>query len=164
MTLLSVAGFLWTFILSLVTKTTEWIYFRLAFHPRARTWIQWKALNFYWPLTPLLSFSHSVVSDSLQPYRLQHARLTCPSLSPKVNSNSYPLSRWCHPTISSPVVLFSCLLQSSPAYRSFPMNQLFASGGQSIGVSALALVLSMNIQDWSPLGWTGWISLQSRGL
>ena len=111
----------------------------------------------------LLLFSHSGVSSSLQPHGLQHTRLTCPSLSPKVSSNSYPLSRWCHPTISSSVVPFSCL-QSSPAYRSFPMNQLFASGGQSIGVSALTSVLPMNTQDWSPSGWTGWISLQSKGL
>ena len=90
-------------------------------------------------------------------------RLPCPSSTPGVYSNSCPSSQWCHPTISSSTVPFSCL-QSLPASGSFPMSQLFAWGGQSIGVSASASVLEMNIQDWSPLGWTGWISLQSKGL
>ena len=111
-----------------------------------------------------IQFSRSVVSDSLQPHGLQHARPPCPSPTPKVYSDSCPLSRWCHPTISSSVVPFSSCLQSFPASGSFQMNQFFASGGQSIGVSASASVLPMNIQDWFPLGWTGWISLQSKGL
>ena len=104
------------------------------------------------------------MSDSLQPHGLQHARPPCPSPTPEVYSNSCPLSRWCHPTISSSVVPFSARLQSFPASGSFQMNQLFAWGGQSVGVSASASVLPMNTQDWSPFGWTGWISLQSKGL
>ena len=103
------------------------------------------------------------MSDSLQTHGLQHARLPCPSPTPRACSNSCPLSWWCHPTISSSVVHFSCL-QSFPASGSFQMSPFFPSGGQSIGVSASALVLPMNIQDWFPLGWTGWISLQSKGL
>ena len=109
-------------------------------------------------------FSCSVMYDSLWPHGLQHARPPCPSPTPRVYSNSCPLSRWCHPTISSSVIPFSSYLQSFPAAGSFQMSQFFVSGGQSIGVSASASVLPMNIQDWSPLGWTGWISLQSRGL
>ena len=112
----------------------------------------------------ILLFSRSVVSDSSQPHGLQHARLLCPSLSPRACSNSWPSSQWCHPTISSSINLFSSCLQSFPAWGSFPMSQFFASGGQSIGVSALASVLPMTIQDWSPLGWTGFISLQSKEL
>ena len=104
------------------------------------------------------------MSDPLQPHGLQHARLTCSSLSPGVCSNSCPLSRWYHPTISSSVVPFSSCLQSFPASRSFPVSQLFASGVQSIGVSVSTSVLPMNIQDLFSLGWTGWISLQSKGL
>ena len=111
-----------------------------------------------------VQFVHSVVSDSLQPHGLQHARPPCLSPAPGVYSNSCPRSLWCHPTISSSVVHFSSRLQSFPASRSFQMSQLFASGGQSIGVSASASVLAMDIQDWFPLGWTGWISLQSKGL
>ena len=111
-----------------------------------------------------VQFSHSVVSDSLRPHGLQHARPPCPSPIPGVYSNSCPLSLWCHPTISSSVIPFSSCLWSSLASRSFPMTQLFASAGQSIGVSASALVLPKNIQDWFPLGWTGWICLQSKGL
>ena len=107
----------------------------------------------------LYQFSFSVMSDSLQPHGLQHARHPCPSLTPWVSSNSYPLSWWCHPTISSSVVPFSSCLQSFPASGSFQMSQFFTSGGQSIGASASASVLPMNIQDWFPLGWTGWISL-----
>ena len=110
-----------------------------------------------------VQFSHSVVSDSLQPHGLQHTRLPCTSPTPRAWSNSCPLSQWCHPTISSSVVLFSCL-QSFPASGSFQTSQFFAWGGQSSGVSASASVLPMNIQDWFPLGWTGWISLQSQGL
>ena len=108
----------------------------------------------------IFSSVHSVMSDSLQPHGLQHARPSCPSPTPTACSNSCPLSGWCHPTISSSVVPFS-RLQSFLASGSFPMSQLFASGGQSIGVSASASVLPMNTQDWSPLGWTGCISLQS---
>ena len=106
----------------------------------------------------LLLFSHSVMSDSLQPHRLQHARLPCPSPSPGACSNSCPLSQWCHPTISSSVIPFSSCLKSSPASGSLPMSQHFASGGQSIGASASASVLPMNIQDWFPLVLTGLIS------
>ena len=102
------------------------------------------------------------MSNSLQPHGLQHARPPCPSPTPGVYSNSSPLSRWCHPTISSSVVPFSSCLQSFPASGSFQMSQLFESGDQSIGVSASTSVLPMNTQDWSPLGWTGWISLQSK--
>ena len=110
-----------------------------------------------------VQFSHSVVSDSLRPHALKHAKAPCPSPTPGVYSNSCPLSWWCHPTISSSVVPFSSCLQSFPASGSFQMSQFFATGGQSIGVSASVLILPMNIQDWSPLGWIGWISLQSKG-
>ena len=111
-----------------------------------------------------VQFSHSVVSDSLRPHGLQHARPPCPLPTPGVYPNSCPLSWWCHPSISSSVVPFSSCLQSLPTSGSFQMSQLFASGGQSIGVSAFTSFLPMNTQDWSPLGWTGWISLQSTGL
>ena len=111
-----------------------------------------------------VQFSRSIVSDSLQPHELQHAWPPCPSPSPGVHSDSRPSSQWCHPVISSSVVHFSSCPQSLPASESFPMSQLFAWGGQSTGVSALASVLPVNIQDWSPLGWTSWISLQSKGL
>ena len=110
-----------------------------------------------------VQFSYSVMSNSLQFHGLQHARPSCPSPTPRVYSNSCPLSWWCHPTISSSVIPFSSHLQSFPASGSFKMSQLFALGGQSIGVSASTSVLPMNTQDWSPLGWTGWISLQSKG-
>ena len=115
-------------------------------------------------LDPMLLFTHSVVSNSLWPHGLQHARLPCPSPSPGAYSNSCPLSWWCHPTISSSVVPFSSCLQSFPASGSFLMSQLFTSGGQSIGASASISVLPMNIRDWFPLGLTGLISLQSKGL
>ena len=105
-----------------------------------------------------VQFSCSVVSDSLRPRESQHATPPCPSPTPGVHSNSCPSSRWCHPAISSSVVPFSSCPQPLPASESFPMSQLFAWGGQSIGVSASASVLPMNTQDWSPLGWTGWIS------
>ena len=111
-----------------------------------------------------VQFSRSVVSDSLRPHESQHARPPCPSPTPGVHSNSRPSSWWCHPAISSSVVPFSSCPQSLPASESFPMSQLFAWGGQSTGVSALASFFPKNIQDWSPLGWTGWISLQSKGL
>ena len=115
----------------------------------------------------LLLFSLSVVSNSLWPHGRQpdwDARLLCPSPTPRVYSNSCLLSQWCHPTNSSSTVPFSSLPQSFSASGSFQMSQFFASGGQNIRVSASALVLPVNIQDWSPLGWTGWISLQSKGL
>ena len=112
-------------------------------------------------LNSALCFSVAVVSDSLWLHGLQHARLPCPSLCPRVCSNSCPLSQWCHPTISSSVAPFSCL-QSFPASGSLPMSQFFITGSQSIGASAS--VLPINIQDWFPLGLTGWISLQSKGL
>ena len=111
-----------------------------------------------------VQFSRSVVSNSLRPHELQHSRPPCPSPTPGVHSNSCPSSRWCHQAISSSVVTFSSCPQSLPASGSFPMSQFFAWGGQSIGLSALASVLPMNTQDWSPLEWTGWISLQSKGL
>ena len=111
-----------------------------------------------------LLFSLLVMSDSLLPHGLQHARLLCPSPSPGACSNSCPLSRWCHPTISSSVVPFSSCLQSFPASASFLMSQFFTSGGQSIGASASASVLPMNIQGWFPLELTGLISLQSKGV
>ena len=109
-----------------------------------------------------VQFSRSVMSDSLQPHELQHARPPCPSPIPGVYSYSCPLSWWCHPTISSSVVPFSSCPQSFPASSSFQMSQLFTSGGQSIGVSASASVLPMNTQDWSPLGWTGWSPCSPR--
>ena len=112
----------------------------------------------------LLLFSHSVLSNFLQPHGLQHIRLLCPSPSSRACSNSCALSRWCHPTILSSAVPFSSCLLSFPASTSFPMSWLLTSGGRSIGASASASVLLMNIQDWFPLGWTGWISLQSKGL
>ena len=111
-----------------------------------------------------VQFHHSVVSNSLWPHGLQQARPPCPSPAPGVYSNSCPLSRWCHPAILSSVIPFSCRLQSFPASGSFQMSQLFVSGGQSIRVSVSTSILSMTIQDWSPLGWTGWISWQSKGL
>ena len=110
-----------------------------------------------------VQFSRSVVSDSLWSHEPQHTRLPCPSPT-GVYLNPCPLSRWCHPTVSSSVVPFSSYPQSFPESGSFQMSQLFASGGQSIGVSASASVLPMNTQDWSPLGWAGWISLQSKRL
>ena len=111
-----------------------------------------------------VQFSRSVVSDSLRPHELQHARPPYPSPTPGVYSNSCPLSWWCHPTTSSSVVPFSSCPQSFPASESYQMSQLFILGGQSIEFSASTSVLPMNTQDWSPLGWTGWISLKSKGL
>ena len=112
----------------------------------------------------IVQFSHSVVSNSLQPQELQYTRPPCPSPTPGVHPNPCPSSQWCHPTISSSVVPFSSCPQSIPASGAFPMSQLFASSGQSIGVSSSTSVLPMNTQDWFPVGWTGWISLQSKGL
>ena len=124
-------------------------------------------LHMWWKLRfPFGSvrFSCSVVSNSLQPHEPQHSRPSCSSPSARVHPNLCQLTRWCHPTISSSVVPFSSCPQSFLALGSFQMSQLFASGGQSIGVSASTSVLPMNTQDWSLLGWTGWISLQSKGL
>ena len=112
----------------------------------------------------LVQFRCSVVSYSLWPHESQHARPPCPSPTPSVHPNLRPLSWWCHPAISSSVTPFSSSPQSLPASGPFPMSQLFASGGQTTWVSASTSVLPMNTQDWSPLGWTGWISLQSKGL
>ena len=111
-----------------------------------------------------VQFSRSVMSDSLEPHELQHARPPCPSPTPGVHSDSCPSSQWCHPAISSSFVPFSSCPQSLPASESFPMSQLFTRGGQSTGVSALASFLPKKSQSWSPLEWTGWISLQSKGL
>ena len=132
---------------------------------------QYFLLLWFWYFSPAIltwfssvQFSCSVVSDSLWPHESQHTRPPCPSPTPRVHPNSCASSRWCHPAISSSVVPFSSCPQSLPASGSFLMSQLFAWGGQSIWVSASASVLSMSTQDWSPLGWTGWISLQSKGL
>ena len=112
----------------------------------------------------VVQFTHSVIPDSLLPHEPQHARPPCPSPTPRVHPNPCPSSRWCHPTIPSSVVPFSSCPPSFPASGSSQLSQLFASGGQSIGVTASTSVLPRNTQDWSPLGWTGWISLQSKGL
>ena len=140
--------------------------------------VQVLLLFFFWPGSVLgkkififasqicissVQLSCSVMSDSLRPHELQHARPPWPSLTPRVHSNSHPSSWWCHPAISSSVVPFSSCPQSLPASGSFPMSQLFPWGGQSTGVSALASFLPNNTQGWSPLEWTGWISLQSKG-
>ena len=111
-----------------------------------------------------VQFSHSVMSDSLRPHESQHARPPCPSPTPGVHSDSCPSSQWCHPAISSWVIPFFSCPNFLPASESFPMSQLFTGGGQSTGVSALASFLPKNTQDWSPSEWTGWISLQSKGL
>ena len=119
----------------------------------------WKLFKYY-----VSQFSRSVVSDSLRLHEPQHTRPPCPSPTPRVHPNSCPLNRWCHPTISSSVVPFSSCPQSFPALGSFQMSQFFATGGQCIGASASTSVLPKNTQDWSLLGWTGWIFLQSKGL
>ena len=130
-----------------------------------------KRVNFLWGcwekwtlIHCSVQFNHSAASNSLWPHELQHSRPPCSSPTPGVYSNSCPLSPWCHQAISSSVVPFSSCLQSFPASGSFQMSQLFASGSQSIGVSASTSVIPVNTPDWSPLGWTGWISLQSKGL
>ena len=122
------------------------------------------SLLFLFSIFSSVQFSRLVVSDSLQPHGLQHVRLPRPSPTPGVYSSSCPLSWWCHPTISSSVIPFSSHLQSFPASGSFTMSQLLTSGGQSIGVSASTSVLPMNIKDLFPLRWTGWISLEPKGL
>ena len=120
----------------------------------------WKKHHWF----PSVEFSHSIVSNSLQPHELQYARPPCPLPTPRVHPDSCPSSQWCHPAISSIFAPFSSWPQSLPASESFPMSQLFAWSGQNIGVSALVSVLPKNTEDWFPLKWTGWISLQSRGL
>ena len=123
----------------------------------------WKDAQYHY-LISSVQFSHSVVFDSVRPHELQHARPPCPSQTPRVPPNSCPSSRWCHPAISSCVVPFSSCPRSLPASESSPMSQLFTWGSQSIGVSALASFLPKKSQGWSPSEWTGWISLQSKGL
>ena len=127
--------------------------------PACQTKTQCSQINKYLSV----QFSRSVMSDSLRPHESQYARPPCPSPTPGVHSNSHPSSQWCHPAISSSIIPFSSCPQSLPASGSFPMSQLLEWGGQSIGVSASASVLLMNTQDWSPLGWTGWIFSQSKG-
>ena len=157
-------------------KTTKYLKFKLsACQPL------WKGIVFFYKVNQLFAtlkitqnfwnfhislveFSCSVVSESLRPHELQHAKPPYPSPIPGVHSNSRPSSRWCQPAISSSVIPFSSCPQSLPASESFPVSQLFAWGGQSTGVSALASFLPKNTQDWSPLEWTGWISLQFKGL
>ena len=130
-------------------------------------WFHWTH-SIVWPLVlswfSSVQFTHSVVSESLWPHESQHARPLCPSPTPAVHSDSCPLSQWCHPAISSSVIPFSSWPQSLPASESFPMSQLFAWGGQSTGVSAFASFLPKKSHCWSPSEWTGWISLQSKGL
>ena len=132
------------------------------------SWIMAVGWSYWWCLTSV-QFSRSVMSNSLWPHELKHARPPCPSPTPRVYANSCPLSQWCYPTVSSSVIPFSSCPQSFPASGSSQMSQ-FASGGvwslklQNIGVSASTSVLPMNTQDWSPLGWTGWVCLQSKGL
>ena len=136
--------------------------FLLGILSREKLWLYWTATS----LASISSvhFSCSVMSDSLRPHEPQHAKPPCPSPAPGVHSNSCPSSWWCHPAVSSSVVPFTSCLKSFPTSGSFQMSQFFASGGQNIGVSASTSVLPMNPQDWSLLEWTGWISLQSKGL
>ena len=129
--------------------------------------ITWKPIVILYKISdtpPSVQFSCSVVSDSLRPHESQHTRPPCPSPTPGVHSDSRPSSQWCHQAISSSVTPFSSCSKSLPESESFPMSQLFAWGGQSTAVSALASFLPKNTQGWSPSEWTGWISLQSRGL
>ena len=142
-------------------KEVYWEYSKQAHRSRGRNWIKSLLIEL---VISLVQFSQSVKSDSLWPHGLQHSRLPCSTPSPRTYSNSCPLHQWCHRTISSSVVSFSSHLRSFPGSGSFQMNWFFTTGGQSIGVSASTSVILMNIQDWFPLGWTGRISLQSRGL
>ena len=153
-----------------IRVTISWVPIRdQGFHiitqliPVTVLWILLQFLLYTFPKYISVQFSRSVMSDSLRPHELQHARPPCPSPTPGVYSNSCPSGWWCHPAISSSVIPFSSCPQSLPASGSFPISQLFAWGAQSIGVAASTSVLSMNTQDWS-LGWTGWTSLQSKGL
>ena len=154
---------LWIEILCLngVHFSMYYFFISLLLYLHSSSSFRYSYLNF---IDVSLQFSHSVMSNSLRPHEPQHARPPCPSPTPGVHPNPCPLSQWCHPTISSSIVLFSSCSQSFPASGSFQISQPFASGGQSIGVSASTSGLPMNTQDWSPLGWTGWISLQSKGL
>ena len=127
-------------------------------------WNKWRLYVFLFNSVSSVQFSHSVMSDSLRPHELQHARPPCPSPTPGVHSDSHLSSQWCHPAISSSVVPFSSCPQSLPASESFPRSQLFTWGDQSTGVSALASFLPKNTHSWSPSEWTCWISLQSKGL
>ena len=136
---------------------------RLCKRPSTDEWMK-KIMWYMNAVQYSVQFNHSVMSDSLWPHEPQHARPPCPPPTPGIHSNPCPSSRWCHPAISSSVVPFSSCPQSLPASRSFPMSQLFIWGGQSIGVSASTSVLLMNTQDWFLLGWTGWISVQSKAL
>ena len=142
----------------------SWVYFFKTTYPLILSSVRFGVSTRTLTMNITFQFSCSVMSYSLQPHESQHTRPPCPSPTPRVYSNSCSSSRWCHPAISSSVVPFSSCPQSLPASGSFPMSQLFSWGGQSIGVSTSASFLPMNTQDWSPLGWTGWISLQSKGL
>ena len=145
------------FIAALFTIGKTW---KQPICPWTDKWI--KKMWYVYRVEYSVQFSHWVVSDSLRPHELQHTRPPCLSPSPRVHSNSCPLSQWCHPSISSSVFPFSSCPQSFPASGSFAMSQLFALGGHSSRVSASTSILPMNTQDWSPLGWIGWISLQPR--
>ena len=152
-------------------RILEWVaisYSRRSSWPKDQTYVSCASCLgrriLYRYITCLGHFSRSVVSESLQHHGLHRARCPWPSLTPEAHSNPCPLSRWCHPTISSSVIHFSSCPQSFPASGSFPMSHFFTSSGQSIGISASTSVLPKNTQDWSPLEWTGWISLQSKGL
>ena len=134
------------------------------FHPFSSVNTHWLSTHYDCIYSSVQFSSVAQSCPTLRAHELQHARPPCPSPTPRVYSNSRPSSQWCHPAISSSVIPFSSCLQSLPASGSFPVSQLFTWGSQSIGVSALTSVLPMNTQDWSPLGWTGWISLQSKGL
>ena len=139
-------------------------YFQFSQHCRvSRTWVSDHSRSTALPSVQFSSVAQ-LCPTLLRPHELQHARPPCPSPTPAVHSDSRPSSQWCHPAISSSVVLFSSCPQSLPASESFPMSQLFAWGDKNIGVSDLASLLSKNTQDWSPLEWTRWISLQSKGL
>ena len=164
---LSIFVFYWNFLqhLHFLLSIVNVYIFVFAFSLAILTTFKFFFSIYYWLMSIFfkiqfssVQFSHSFVSDSLRPHGQQHTRPPCPSPTPGVYSNSCPLSQWCHPTISSSVVPFSSCLQSFPASGSFQMRQFFTSGGQNIGVSTSASVLPMNIQDWFPLGWTGWIS------
>ena len=148
-----------TISLSVPWSPISQVYLSIAVHKESLHSFLW-LLNTPWSD----QISRSVVSDSLRPHESQHARPPCPSPTPGVHWDSRPSSQWCHPAISSSVVPFSSCPQFLPASESFPMSQLFAWGGQSTGVSSLASFLPEKSQDWSPSGWTGWISLQSKGL
>ena len=155
-----VRAFIWTTASLIITQVAAWQYS----DQKGASLAPLVFLELFKMWYSSVQFSHSIVSDSLQPHESWNARPPCPSPIPGVHSNSCPTSWWCHPAISSSVVPFSSCPQSLPASESFPMSQPFAWGDQSIGVSASVSVLPKNTQDWSPSEWTGWISLQSKGL